>query len=197
MHIFSLFVHGFFTPHSLENPLYLTYLTDRNHRGNAMKKAEWILRSHREHLATEKLLEAKLQQVLDISEEEKDDYIEAQMLKHAQIDGMPRTSCQESRTERVALSYMTDLRTERQDQEAKLRSELQKTRYYLRIYDALMASLTPEESWLAQERYVNGKSLGRLLLEMPDEVGIRSKTTLNKRCAQTIDKIDGLLAKIA
>ena len=57
-----------------------------------MKIAEWILRSHREHLATEKLLEAKLQQVLDISEEEKDDYIEAQMLKHAQIDGMPRTS---------------------------------------------------------------------------------------------------------
>lgn len=162
-----------------------------------MKKAEWILRSHREHLATEKLLEAKLQQVLDISEEEKDDYIEAQMLKHAQIDGMPRTSCQESRTERVALSYMADLRTERHDQEARLRSELQKTRYYLRIYDALMASLTPEESWLAQERYVNGKSLGRLLLEMPDEVGIRSKTTLNKRCAQTIDKIDGLLAKIA
>ena len=52
-----------------------------------MKIAEWILRSHREHLATEKLLEAKLQQVLDISEEEKDDYIEAQMLKHAQIDG--------------------------------------------------------------------------------------------------------------
>ena len=104
-----------------------------------MKKAEWILRSHREHLATEKLLEAKLQQVLDISEEEKDDYIEAQMLKHAQIDGMPRTSCQESRTERVALSYMADLRTERQDQEAKLRSELQKTRYYLLIYDALMA----------------------------------------------------------
>lgn len=45
--------------------------------------------------------------------------------------------------------------------------------------------------------YVNGKSLGRLLLEMPDEVGIRSKTTLNKRCAQTIDKIDGLLAKIS
>ena len=104
-----------------------------------MKIAEWILRSHREHLATEKLLEAKLQQVLDISEEEKDDYIEAQMLKHAQIDGMPRTSCQESRTERVALSYMADLRTERQDQEAKLRSELQKTRYYLLIYDALMA----------------------------------------------------------
>ena len=104
-----------------------------------MKKAEWILRSHREHLATEKLLEAKLQQVLDISEEEKDDYIEAQMLKHAQIDGMPRTSCQESRTERVALSYMADLRTERQDQEARLRSELQKTRYYLLIYDALMA----------------------------------------------------------
>ena len=60
-----------------------------------------------------------------------------------------------------------------------------------------MASLTHEESWLAQERYVNGKSLGRLLLEMPDEVGIRSKTTLNKRCSQTIDKIDGLLAKIA
>ena len=104
-----------------------------------MKKAEWILRSHREHLATEKLLEAKLQQVLDISEEEKDDYIEAQMLKHAQIDGMPRTSCQESRTERVALSYMADLQTERQNQEARLRSELQKTRYYLRIYDALMA----------------------------------------------------------
>lgn len=104
-----------------------------------MKIAEWILRSHREHLATEKLLEAKLQQVLDISEEEKDDYIEAQMLKHAQIDGMPRTSCQESRTERVALSYMADLRTERQDQEARLRSELQKTRYYLLIYDALMA----------------------------------------------------------
>ena len=104
-----------------------------------MKIAEWILRSNREHLATEKLLEAKLQQVLDISEEEKDDYIEAQMLKHAQIDGMPRTSCQESRTERVALSYMADLRTERQDQEARLRSELQKTRYYLLIYDALMA----------------------------------------------------------
>ena len=89
-----------------------------------MKKAEWILRSHREHLATEKLLEAKLQQILDISEEEKDDYIEAQMLKHAQIDGMPRTSCQESRTERVALSYMADLQTERQDQEARLRCEL-------------------------------------------------------------------------
>ena len=104
-----------------------------------MKIAEWILRSNREYLATEKLLEAKLQQVLDISEEEKDDYIEAQMLKHAQIDGMPRTSCQESRTERVALSYMADLRTERQDQEARLRSELQKTRYYLLIYDALMA----------------------------------------------------------
>lgn len=173
------------------------YTDPIKHRRNAMRKAEWILRSHREHLATEKLLEAKLQQVLDISEEEKDDYIEAQMLKRAQIDGMPRTSCQESRTERVALSYMADLQTERQDQEARLRSELQKTRYYLRIYDALMASLTPEESWLAQERYVNGKSLGRLLLEMPDEVGIRSKTTLNKRCAQTIDKIDGLLAKIA
>lgn len=162
-----------------------------------MKKAEWILRSHREHLATEKLLEAKLQQVLDISEEEKDDYIEAQMLKHAQIDGMPRTSCQESRTERVALSYMADLEKERLDQEANLRGELQKIRYYLRIYDALMASLTPEESWLIQQRCVNGKSLGRMLLEMPDGIGICSKTTLNKRISQTVDKLEGLLAKIA
>lgn len=45
-----------------------------------MKKAEWILRSHREHQATLQLLQVKLQQIGKVTDAERDDYIEAQML---------------------------------------------------------------------------------------------------------------------
>lgn len=161
-----------------------------------MKKAEWILRSHREHQATLKLLKAKLQQIGEITEAEKSGYIEAQMLRHTQLDGMPKAPSQDSRTEKVALTYHDSLHAEHSNEAQDLLDKMQDIRFYLHVYDAMMATLTPEEMWLARERYVNGKSLGRMLLEMPDDIAIRSKTTLSKRCAGVIDQLERFLAKV-
>lgn len=158
-----------------------------------MKKAEWILRSHREHLATLKLLKAKLQQIGEITEDEKDNYIEAQMLRHAQLDGMPKTPSQNSRTEKIALTCDEALQAEHSGEARDLLTKMQDIRFYLQVYDAMMASLLPDEMWLARERYVNGKSLGRMLLEMPDSLAIRSKTTLSKRCVDVIDRLERFL----
>lgn len=159
-----------------------------------MEKAEWILRSHREHLATLKLLKAQLQQIGEITDAEKNDYIEAQMLRHTQLDGVPKAPTQSSRTEKVALTYNECLQAERSSEAQDLLSKMQAIRFYLQVYDAMMASLTPDEMWLARERYVNEKSLGRMLLEMPDSLSIRSKTTLSKRCADVIDQLERFLA---
>lgn len=161
-----------------------------------MKKAEWILRSHREHLATLKLLKAKLQQIGEITDAEKRDYIEAQMLRHAQLDGMPKAPSQSSRTEKIALTYNECLQAERSNEAQDLLIKMQDIRFCLQVYDAMMASLTPEDVWLARERYVNGKSLGRMLLEMPEGIAIRSKTTLSKRCAGVIDQLERFLAHV-
>lgn len=158
-----------------------------------MKKAEWILRSHREHLATLKLLKAKLRQIGEITDVEKDSYIEAQMLRRAQLDGMPKTPSRSSRTEKVALTYDECLQAERTDESKDLLVKMQEIRFYLQVYDAMMASLPPDEAWLARERYTNGKSLGRMLLEMPDSLAIRSKTTLSKRCVDVIDRLERFL----
>lgn len=161
-----------------------------------MKKAEWILRSHREHLATLKLLKAQLQQIGEITDAEKKDYIEAQMLRHAQLDGMPKTHVQSSRTEKIALTYQERLQAEHSCEIQDLLTKIQEIRFDLQVYDAMMASLTSDEMWLARERYVNGKSLGRMLLEMPDSIAIRSKTTLSKRCAAVIDQLERFLANV-
>jgi len=160
-----------------------------------MKKAEWILLSHREHLATLKLLKAKLQQIGEITDAEKSSYIEAQMLRHAQPDGMPKAPSQGSRTEKIALTYNECLQAERSSEAQDLLDKMQDIRFYLHVYEAMMASLTPDEMWLARERYVNGKSLGRMLLEMPESIAIRSKATLSKRCAGVIDQLECFLVK--
>ncbi len=161
-----------------------------------MKKAEWILLSHREHLATLKLLKAKLQQIGEITDAEKNGYIEAQMLQRTQPDGMPKAPSQSSRTEKIALTYNECLQAERSNEIQNLLFKMQAIRFYIQVYDAMMASLTPDEMWLARERYVNGKSLGRMLLEMPESIAIRSKTTLSKRCAAVIDQLEHFLTNI-
>lgn len=161
-----------------------------------MKKAEWILRSHREQLATLKLLKAKLQQIDEITESEKNDYIETHMLQHTQLDGMPKMPSQNSRTEMIALTYNDALQAERSNESQDLLTKMQDIRFYLRVYDAMLSSLTPDEVWLARERYVNGKSLGRMLLEMPDSIAIRSKATLIKHCTGVIDQLEHFIINI-
>ncbi len=160
-----------------------------------MKKAEWILRSHREHQATLKLLQAKLQRIGEVTDAERDDYIEAQMLKRSPPDGMPKTPSQNSRTEKTALTYMDGLREEHSSEAQDLQKAMQEIRFFLEVCDAMMASLTPEEVWLAREHYINGKSLGRMLLEMPDSIAIHSKATMRRRCIGVIDQLERFLTK--
>lgn len=163
-------------------------------RGNAtVNKAEWILRSHRDHIATLKLLKARLQKAVRVNDSEVNNYIESQMFRHEQFNAIPKASCQSNRTEQIALTYHEQLQVECATEVKDLIIKIQDIRFYLQAYDAMIASLTPEELWLVCERYVNGKSFGRMLLEMPDSVGIRSKTTLSKRCAAVIDRLDCFL----
>ena len=141
-----------------------------------------------------KLLKAKLQQIGEITDAEKNGYIASQMLRHASPDGMPKTPSYGSRTESIALTYNKRLLSERSSEAQNLLADMQETRFYLQVYDAMMASLTPDEGWLARERYGNGKSLGRMLLEMPDSLAVRSKTTLSKRCAGVLDQLERFLS---
>ena len=61
-----------------------------------MKKAEWMLRSHREHLATLKLLKARLRQIGEITNAEKNDHIEVQRFWHIQPNRLSKDPSQVS-----------------------------------------------------------------------------------------------------
>lgn len=194
MHIFSLFVYGFFTSYGFENPLYLTCLSDKNHRRKRHGKSRMDFALTSRASGNTQTAKSTAAAIGGITDAEKNDYNEAQMLRNTQLDGMPKASSQSSRTEKVALTYNECLQTERSSEAQDLMSKMQAIRFYLQVYDAMMASLTPDEAWLARERYVNEKSLGRMLLEMPDSLSIRSKTTLSKRCADVIDQLERFLA---
>lgn len=106
---------------------------------------------------------------------------------------MPKTPSQTSRTEKTALTYMDGLQEERSSEAQDLRKAMQEIRFYLEVYDAMMTNLTPEQAWLACEHYVNGKLLGRVLQEMPDNIFIRSKAALHRRRISVIDQLERFL----
>lgn len=135
------------------------YTEPIKHRRNAMKKAEWILRSHREHLATLKLLKASLRQIGEITNAEKNDHIEGKGSGTYSPTGCRKIPHRSAEPKRLP-SPMTNTFT----LSAQAMPRICLGRFYPQVYDAMIARLIPDEMWLARGRRFNGKFLGRMLL---------------------------------
>ena len=73
--------------------------------------------------------------------------------------------------------------------------EAKRLRYYIQLYQAMMARLTPEQAWLVTSRYVDRQSLKQMLTGQPTGISIRSKTTLSKRCSNALNVLDCLIER--
>ena len=96
-----------------------------------------------------------------------------------------------SKTEYVALHYEERLQT--QKELARISSEIQKLRYYNYICDTLLASLSPQEKRLIENKYVLHKTYDAMLSELPDGLTPLSKSALWYQCKRIMKRLDEML----
>lgn len=124
-----------------------------------MESVEWIFTDHKLHLSMLQLLREELAlHEKDASiEAERDDEIGGMVLAPPPLDGMPHAHGTGSSTEWAVLK----LNSINQDQQT-LSNEI--NRYYrlLRLYDAVMRTMTDDERWFVEKHYDDGHSLSSL-----------------------------------
>ena len=86
---------------------------------------------------------------------------------------------------RAAQSYTHD--------QVFLKSELEKCRYYLLLYDSVMLALTPNERWLVHQRFDNGLTSSEII-ELPESPNIaKSSSSISRHMKHIISKSEQLL----
>ena len=104
-----------------------------------MVDAEWLLKSHREHLSVEKALQRRIKQLQ--MDDNENDVIESMELGTIQEAGMPRAQSRfGSKTERAASDFRekaAEERTQAQEQKQFLEERLKKVRENLKLYDVV------------------------------------------------------------
>ena len=129
-----------------------------------MESVEWIFTDHKLHKAMLQLLkEERDLRINDASDTtDSDDEIGGMLLVSPPLDGMPHAHTQNSSTEWAVIK----LHSINRDQQT-LECEIQRYHRLLRLYDAVMRTMTSEECWFVTKHYDDGYSL-TALLSLPD-----------------------------
>ena len=164
-----------------------------------MTTAEWLLRHHLEHQSRLRLLDADLKKLEDglHATREKEELISDLSLHMPAMDGMPHSKTAASKTERIALTYEERYQTDTKEKCRTIRIEINELQYYMRIYEIMMSGLTEKEKWLITKRYVEQKSYGQMLVGMPPQIDIQSKSTLAKKCCAILERINKMFDGIS
>ncbi len=129
-----------------------------------MESVEWIFTDHKLHLSMLQLLKDEQAFLSNDTPDtsNQDEEISGIVLAPPSLDGMPHAHATGSSTEWAVMK----LNTIKQDRQA-LANEIQRYYRLLRLYDAVMRTLTEEERWFIKNHYEDGHSLSSLPL-LPD-----------------------------
>ena len=124
-----------------------------------MESIEWIFADHKLHLSMLQLLREEQASLICAASDvhTRDDDINGMVLASPPLDGMPHGHSAGSSTEWIVLK----LNSINQDHET-LASEITRYCRLIRLYDAVMNTLTDSERWFVENHYDNGYPLSSL-----------------------------------
>ena len=160
-----------------------------------MITAEWLLANHQKHLSFAKMLEVQIQHILNtpIQATDIDGFIEDLALGGRPPDGLPHAIRYDSKTEEIAMAYRDRMEAEQAHNAQTLQRQLAQMRYYIHLYDAVMAGLDPAEKWIVESHYLQSLSLNEMVRTAPDTLINVSKSTLCRKKKELLTKIDHYL----
>lgn len=124
-----------------------------------MESVEWIFSDHKLHLSMLQLLkeeQSSLSRNDSVTSARHDD-ISGMVLASPPLNGMPRAHTAGSSTEWVVMK----LNSIKQDKQI-LSNEIDRYNRLLRLYDAVMRTMSDEERWFVSKHYDDGHSLSSL-----------------------------------
>lgn len=160
-----------------------------------MITAEWLLTNHQKHSSFAKMLEVQIQHIVDtpIQATDVDGFIEDLALGGKPLDGLPHVIRRDSKTEEIATTYRDRMEAEQARNVQTLQQQLHQMRYYILLYDAVIAGLDPAEKWIVESHYLQSLSLNEMVRIAPDTLINVSKSTLYRKKNELLTKIDHYL----
>lgn len=160
--------------------------------------AESLMRNHQKNLAKLRVLEVELELARENPATQRDRaIIEAEVLKSPCLNGMPRSvNYASSVTEKVAVDLDSLREHDLNKGLYQLNEEIDRLRYQIHLFEAVITTLTAFERWLVDTLYMAGKTQAEALEIVPEKFHVTSRSTLSRHKKKMLDKIDAFLAEL-
>ena len=132
-----------------------------------MIDAQWLFENHLNHLALEKYLLARMEQIIRPNDRSNDEEISGQILSRPPLGIRPQRNYQGSSTERIVLLLQGNEIEQPKELIREYEQLLSYCKLLIELYDTILVSLTTKEAWLVDAIYHHGWTM-ETIQRMPD-----------------------------